>query len=97
MPKTIANLKQVVDRLGQVKARLADLRAEEESLKSQLTDAGVDALEGRLFRATVSRYKQTSVDYAGLLEQIRPAPRLVKQFTSTSERTAVRVVSRKSK
>lgn len=97
MPKTIANLKQVVDRLGQVKARLADLRAEEEALKGQLTDAGVEALEGRLFRATVSHYEQTNVDYAGLLERLRPASRLVKQFTSTSERTAVRVVSRKSK
>jgi hypothetical protein len=95
MPKTIANLKQVVDRLGQVKAQLADLRTEEEALKGQLTQSGVEALEGRLFRATVSHYEVEAVDYAGLLERLKPAPRLVKQFTSTSERTAVRVVSRK--
>jgi hypothetical protein len=97
MPKTITHLKQVVDRLGQVKARLADLHAEEEALKGRLTEAHIDSLEGRLFRATVSRYEQTCVDYAGLVEQLAPPARLVRRFTSTSERTTVRVVSRNGK
>lgn len=96
MPRTISSLRSTVDELGRIKAQIADLKATEEQLRQTLLDAGIESTEGKLFRATVSRYDQTCVDYAGLIEQLAPPARLIKKFTTTSERTTVRVVARKA-
>lgn len=87
-------LQSVVDQLGQVKAQLAELEAIEAGLRKQLVEAGVEAVEGRLFRATVSTFEATNVNWKGLVEQLAPPERLVKKFTSTAQRTTVKVVAR---
>ena len=51
---TIDFVAAAVDRLGAIKAQLADLKAEEARLAGIITEAGVEACEGDLFRATVS-------------------------------------------
>lgn len=42
-----------IDRLGQIKAQIADLQAIEKSLSEQLKAQGLGSYEGGLFRATV--------------------------------------------
>ena len=44
-----------VDQLGAVKARIAELKAEEARLAGIIVNAGIDATDGNLFRATVVR------------------------------------------
>jgi hypothetical protein len=44
----------LVDRLGDIKAQIADLKKVEADLIKRITDAGEDAIDGRFYRATVS-------------------------------------------
>ena len=52
--ETTQNLAAIVDRLGALKALAANLAEESEILKGELILAGVPAIDGALFRATVS-------------------------------------------
>ena len=45
----------IVDRLGALKAQLADLKADEEALRGELIARKVEAAEGDLFRAPSPR------------------------------------------
>ena len=94
-----ANLKDLIDSLGKVKAKLADLHDDEEMLKDAIKLAMKDrpAAEGHLYRCTVSTYSVESVDYEKVVRNLRPTPKLkglVKKFTSSSERTTLRITSR---
>jgi predicted transcriptional regulator len=76
MPKASANLTSVpsvspfhnlttgaiVDRLGALKAQLADLKGDEEALRGELIARKVEAAEGDLFRATVTEALRQSLD-----------------------------------
>ena len=46
------------DRLGNLKAELAPLLNEEEALKQILRESGLDVVEGREYRATISQGKE---------------------------------------
>ncbi len=52
----------IVDRLGALKAQLADLKADEEALRGELIVRKVEAAEGDLFRATVTEALRQSLD-----------------------------------
>lgn len=45
----------IVDRLGDIKAQIADLKKIEADLVSRLIDNGDEAVDGRFYRATVSQ------------------------------------------
>ena len=87
-PQTIA------DRLGDIKAKIAELRDKESELKDELIESGVDSAEGKLFRVTVTHHVVTNVDYRGLMEKLSPPKRLVRSFTTEMDRTQVRVSAR---
>lgn len=55
---TKASLGAIVDKLGELKAQISELTTQEKDLKAVLVDSGETAIEGDLFRATVSRYTQ---------------------------------------
>ena len=50
----------IVDRLGDIKAQIADLKKIEADLVERVTAAGEDAIDGRFFRATVSQVAERS-------------------------------------
>jgi hypothetical protein len=52
----------IVDRLGALKAQLADLKADEEALRGELIARKVEAAEGHLFRAAVTESLRQSLD-----------------------------------
>ena len=52
----------LVDRLGALKAQLADLKVDEEALRGELIARKVEAAEGALFRATVTEALRQSLD-----------------------------------
>lgn len=53
---------EIADRLGRIAAMKAELKTYEEGLKDVLIELGEDAVEGELFRATVSSFPQTKLD-----------------------------------
>jgi coenzyme F420-reducing hydrogenase beta subunit len=65
------NLIQTVDALGRLKADIANLKAQEETLKADLISAavcvGTATVDGALFRSTVSFTDKRVVDYKAIL------------------------------
>ncbi len=88
------SLKETIDRLGRIKAQMADLETEHEKLRQRIIAAGIEEAEGKLFRATVSHSQVPTIDYKGLLEKLAPPKRIVTRFTSIREQVRVNVVAR---
>lgn len=88
------DLKQLVDDFGQVKAEISDLTERAAELRDALIATGLDAAEGDLFRATVSRSETTSVNWKAIAMKLKPSRQLIAAHTTSSDRTTVRVVSR---
>lgn len=84
----------LVDKLGQVKAQIADLEKQEATLRQQLIDLGIDEADGKLFHCTVSRYTLELVDYKAICEVRPPSRYLRRKYTSEQERVTVKVTSR---
>lgn len=84
-PETLA------DRLGILRAEIAELEKREKEIKTALIKCGWDEIEGRLFRVTVSHANFTTVDYGRMLEDydidLRP-------YSEQKERVTVRVTAR---
>lgn len=100
----------IVDRLGEIKAEIADLTSSAEECKSIIISACVagtqDAIEGKLFRATVSWQDKTVVDYKAIVARLAaqcamPATELAKLIKANSKTAesfpVVRVSTRKGK
>lgn len=63
---------RVVDELGEIKARIADLKATETRLNELLKDYGPGAYDGAAYRATVSAVAEnTSLDPLAAEEKLR--------------------------
>lgn len=100
-PNTIQLADNVVDRLGAVKAQIADLKAVEKQLAALLTNSGNDVVEGRDFRATVSEVpERVSLDAKAAEEKLRELGVDGRWFSKNQKvskgYTTVRVVARKS-
>lgn len=93
-PQTLAAL---VDRLGTIKAASAALADESEILKGELILAGVPAIDGGLFRATVSHCPgRETTDWKALALALGATDDLVAAYTTTGTPfTTVRVSARK--
>lgn len=85
------NLIEVVDRLGALKAAAADLNKEINILQETLKASGQKAIDGTLFRATVSVTERQSID-AEAVRLLLANPPMKSLLIET-----VRVVARTSK
>ena len=95
--ETEQTLAAIVDRLGTLKALAANLAEESEILKGELILAGVPAIEGGLFRATVSHCPgRETVDWKALALALGAGADLVAAYTTEGTPfTTVRVSARK--
>jgi hypothetical protein len=100
---TRIDLATIVDELGYIKAKIADLKQIESALAEGLKATGAGAVEGREFRATVSVSDQTLIDRAeftkALIEAGVPCDMIIAaEFAAStlSPRTIVRVTARKT-
>jgi hypothetical protein len=93
-PQTLAAL---VDRLGTIKAASAALADESEILKGELILAGVPAIDGGLFRATVSHCPgRETTDWKALALALGATDDLVAAYTTQGTPfSTVRVSARK--
>jgi hypothetical protein len=85
-----------VDRLAHVKARIADLKAEEEQLKQLLIDSGEAVIESSTYRAAVSLLPGRAItDWKTVAEKFSPSVQLVTAHTKHGDEFySVRVSSR---
>jgi hypothetical protein len=75
-----------VDRLGVLHAALSDMKREADQLRTELEDAGLDSIEGHLYRvnfATVAA--RTLTDWAAIAKRLKASPQLIRAYTKTGE------------
>jgi N-methylhydantoinase B/oxoprolinase/acetone carboxylase alpha subunit len=86
------NLTSAIDRLGNVKAQIAALKKEEDTLKAVLIENGPGAYEGEIWRATVSVADRETLDMDAVREKL--SVQFIRAHTNVAEVTTVRVVAR---
>lgn len=95
--ETTQTLSAIVDRLGALKAVAAQVAEESEILKGELILAGVPAIDGGLFRATVSHCPgRETTDWKALALALGATDDLVAAYTTQGTPfTTVRLAARK--
>jgi hypothetical protein len=90
-------LAAIVDRLGVLAAAAAEIETEVKALKAELILAGVESLEGDLYRAAVSHCPgREVVAWRAIAEYFKPSRQLVTAHTSAGvPYSTVRVSARK--
>lgn len=84
-----------IDRLGKLKAEIADLTAKANELRDSILDEVEEGeVEGKLFRVVVSPVSTNRVDYKGLLEELKPSKRTLNKYTTVSDSVRLSVSSR---
>lgn len=77
----------VVDKLGFLKAQIADLEARERELKDALIAAGDGSYEGVVFRATVSTFERAQLDKEAVIAEL--GAKWVRKHSSVTDVTVV--------
>lgn len=90
-------LSATVDRLAVIKADIARLREEEDTLKDALIESGLDSIDGTLHRVSISHCTgRELIDWKTIASKFEPSRQLIAAHTSTGEPFAVvRVSARK--
>jgi hypothetical protein len=83
----------LVDELGALKARIADLTDREKVLKTALSESGYSEIDGALFRATVTWTERATLDTETVRSILTEAQQ--QQCTRVTEIKTVRIVGRK--
>lgn len=81
-----AALAAKVDRLGAMQAAMADMKREADQLRTELEDAGLEHIDGQLYRvnfATVAG--RTLTDWRTIAERLKPSAQLIRAHTTTGE------------
>lgn len=100
-PNTIDLVSAIVDRLGDIKAQIAELKKVEADLIARIVNTGDDAIDGLAFRATVSQVaERSSTDPKAMEAKLRELGVDGRWFSknqkTTKGYTTVKVVARKS-
>ena len=92
----VTTLGAVVDRLGQLRAELADLEQVEKQLKTALIESGQDKIIGKLYKAAVIHSPgRISIDWQTIAERFEPSRQLISAHTKQGTPfAAVRISSR---
>lgn len=98
---TIDLAASVVDRLGDIKAQIAELKKVEANLVALIVNTGDNAIDGNLFRATVSEVaERSSLDVKAAEAKLRELGVDGRWFSknqkTTKGYTTVKVVARKA-
>lgn len=92
----VTSLGAVVDRLGQLRAEMADLEQVEKQLRAALIESGQDKIIGKLYKAAVIQsLGRFSVDWQTIAERFNPSRQLIAAHTKQGAPfAAVRISSR---
>lgn len=92
-----ATLEDVVDRLAYLKAKVAEIRKEEDALKAILSASGKSVVESKFYRCTISDISgKPTVDWQAIAMKFEPSRQLIRANTKIGESyTQIRVFARK--
>lgn len=86
MPTAAQAIAAKVDRLGVIHAAMADMKKEADALRAELEDAGLDSIEGNLYRANFAQVAgRTLTDWKTIAERLKPSAQLIRAHTTTGE------------
>lgn len=87
-----SNLTKIIDDLGTLKARIADLENQEKALKQALADLAPGAYEAELFRLSVSESVRETLDMAAVREHL--SRQFIQSHTVSTPVRTLRVTAR---
>ena len=83
-PLHTSPLAAAVDRMGLLRAEIARLQAEAETIRAELEAAGLPHIDGHLYRATITQCKGAArTDRRAIAERFKPSAQLVRAHTTT--------------
>jgi hypothetical protein len=91
----MTNLSKIIDDLGALKARIADLETQEKALKQALADLTPGAYEGDLFRLSVSESERETLDMKAVREHL--SRQFIAAHTNVTSVRTLRVAARSGK
>lgn len=87
-----------IDRAGQLKAQIAELKKEFDAITDAVKDAaslsGQKHFEGELFKATYIESNRSTVDYKALCADLGITPEQIAKYTKTEAVFTVKVTGR---
>lgn len=87
-----------VDELGRLQAKIAEMQAQEKTLKAVLRGAArelnTDSFQGRVFKASIITSTRDSVSWKAVAECFDPSVQLVAAHTKTTETVTVRLTAK---
>lgn len=86
------NLAPLADEYGRLRAQMAEIETKLGALKVEIVASGHDAIEGDLFRVTVSNSVRETLDLDAVREKL--SPQFIKAHTRATDVTTVRVSAR---
>jgi hypothetical protein len=89
---TKTNLTSMIDSLGVLKAKIAELENEEKAIKKALGDLEPGAYEGELFRLSISESERETLDMKAVREKL--SPQFIAAHTNVTKVRTLRVAAR---
>jgi histidinol-phosphate/aromatic aminotransferase/cobyric acid decarboxylase-like protein len=75
-----------VDELGQLHATMADMKRKAEQIRTELEDAGLDNIEGNLYRVNFAAVAgRTLTDWKTIAERLKASRQMIAAHTTTGE------------
>ncbi len=90
---TTLDARNLVDRLGEVRAEMKVLKDEAALIEGVLKATGDDRIDGDYFAATVSRFERATTAWKKIAEKLKASDYLRKVNTKVSEVCTVKVVA----
>jgi hypothetical protein len=91
----MTNLSQIIDDLGALKAKIADLELQEKALKAALQDLPAGAYEGETFRLSISETERETLDMKAVREHL--SRQFIQAHTNVTPVRTLRVAARSGK
>jgi histidinol-phosphate/aromatic aminotransferase/cobyric acid decarboxylase-like protein len=86
-PQTAAAaLAAKVDELGTLHAAIADMKRKAEQLRTDLEDAGLTDIDGKLYRVNFAQCAgKTLTDWQAIAKRLKASAQLIRAYTKTGE------------
>ena len=85
--------RNLVDRLGVVRAEMKVLADEAKAIEAVLKAAGDDKFEGDFYVATVSRFERATVAWKKIAEKLKASEYMKKTYSKVAEVCTVKVTA----
>lgn len=96
-PTAAQALAAKVDELGALRAVIADLTKHADTIRTELEDAGLTAIDGQHYSASLAQVKgRTVTDWQTIAQRFKPSPQLIRAYTTTGKAsTRLNITARK--